>query len=143
MQDLSGFATLIARSLLMRIELEAALDVVAKPRPQRYHLLPLIGHGAPFAFGKRGLRVRSGDQDCSDSPHAAGVIATATHELTRAILRGPADDAEVARLKGYGWDPMAGRRIAEQRAKQEREQVTRFDDPPLIAAIELALDRHL
>jgi hypothetical protein len=59
------------------------------------------------------------------------LISLATLELNRASLRGPADDHEIARLKRYGWDPTATRRIAEQRARQEREQAARFDNPPV------------
>jgi hypothetical protein len=141
MEELSGFATLIARSILMRIELEAVLDVVAKPRPQRYSRVPLVGHGVAFASGKQGqFRFRSGDQDVTEQvrqAHPGGVedfdqlIAQAADDLNRATLRGPTD-AEVPRLKSYGWDPTVARTIAEERAKQEREQAARFDNPPPI-----------
>lgn len=67
MEELSGFASLIDRSLLMRLELEAVIDAFATPGRTRSASVPLIGYGAAFAFGKSGeFRVRMGDRDVTD-----------------------------------------------------------------------------
>lgn len=141
MEELSGFASLVARDVLIRLELEAVLTAIATPRPERCASVPLIGYGAAFAFGKTGqFRVRIAGRDITDEVRNAylggavqfdRLIAVATDELNRASLRGPMDDGEIARLKQYGWDPTVARRIAQQRATQEREQAARFDNPPV------------
>jgi hypothetical protein len=141
MEELSGFATLISRSVLMRLELEAVLDAAAGPRPTPFTPIPLVGRGAPFALGIQGqFRIRSDEGDVTEEvrrAHPGGVeefdrvIAQATFDLDRASLRGPTD-AELPALRSYGWDPTVARRIANERAQGEREQATRFDAPPPI-----------
>ncbi len=139
MEELSGFATLIARDIVMRLELEAVLDVVAGPRPQSYAPIPLVGHGAPFAYGKTGrFRFRDGDRDVTDEVRALGpeafdqAFAKAENDLDRAILRGPADDGEERRLRTSGWNPEVAETIGEERAQEKKEQAARFDDKTLL-----------
>lgn len=46
-------------------------------------------------------------------------------QLTRAVLRGPTRE-DVADMRARGWDPTVARRIAEDRAKSERELMQRL-----------------
>jgi hypothetical protein len=140
MEELSGFATLLSRAVIMRVEIEALLDAVARPRPEPYSQVLLIGYGSGPAFGVRGgLRIRSeaGD-DVTEQvrlDHPGGVeefdrrIAEAELRLERAVLRGPTDE-EVPELKANGWDPTIARRSAEERAQEERAQAARLDASP-------------
>ena len=72
----------------------------------------------------------------------------AERQLDRTVLRGPTDE-EAPALRASGWDPTAARRIATERAKQEREQAERLAGEPrwrrgrlrdVVAARYLALD---
>lgn len=140
MEELSGFASLVCRAVVMRLELEAAIDAVAHPRPQRYAQVPVLGQGALQAFGKRGgLRIRSqAGEDVTEAarlewPHGPEDFdrwqADAELQLDRSVLRGPTD-AEAPTLRANGWDPTTARRTAEQRAAQEREQAARLTAEP-------------
>jgi hypothetical protein len=140
MEELSRFATLLSRTVVIRVEIEALLDAVARPRPDPYVQVPLVAFGSGPAFGVRGgLRIRStaGDDVTEEVrlDHRDGVeefdrrLAEAELRLERAVLRGPTD-AEVPALKARGWDPTSARRFAERRAKEEREQAARLDAEP-------------
>jgi hypothetical protein len=57
-EELSGFATLLDRVVVMALEVRAALDALIGDVPSEP--LPLIGRGVGYAFGVRGgLRVRN------------------------------------------------------------------------------------
>jgi hypothetical protein len=65
------------------------------------------------------------------------------------VLEGPASDEVAESLRQDGWNPRAGHEVAERRAQQERQQVTRFNaDPPyrrhrardVVAAREVAIE---
>lgn len=138
MEELSDFWTLISRTVVMRLEIEAVLDDLGKPRPHPYLPLPLLGFGVGPALGvKGGLRLRdraSGDdvtqtarQQSPDGPEEFDRrLAEAERKFERAVLQGPGDE-DVPTLKLDGWDPLAARRVAEERADQEREQAVRLD----------------
>ena len=51
-------------------------------------------------------------------------------EFDRALLRGPRDDEEEARLRALGWDPRGARRMAEDNAAGERAQAQRLAADP-------------
>jgi hypothetical protein len=141
MEELSGFATLVDRVTLMRLELEAALDdMTSRPGPD-YGPIPVVGQGVLQAFGKvGGLLVRNAEgEDVSDEvrrtwPKGPEEFdrwrADAERQLDQASLRGPRDDAEADSLRADGWDPTAARREAESRAAGEREQSGRLDADP-------------
>lgn len=125
----------------MRLEIEASIDALAAPRPQAYADVPVVGHGAMYAFGRDGrLRIRS-SVDGSDrtarvrAVHPGGplafdkVISDAQLMFERAVLRGPSDD-EVAKLRSLGWNPESTRRIMDRRAEQEQEQAERLAAEP-------------
>jgi hypothetical protein len=70
MEELSGFASLVSRTIVMRLEVEAAVDAVACPRPETYAAIPVLGQGVLQAFGRRGgLRIR--DRSGEDITEAA------------------------------------------------------------------------
>jgi hypothetical protein len=140
MEELSDFTTLLCRSVVIRLEIEAALEDLGHPVPTRYLPVPLLGHGLGHAFGMRGgLRIRSAEdddvtekvrQEFPGGPEAFDErLSAAERQMERALLRGPTD-ADVPALKDDGWDPMAARKVAENRAAQERDQVARLDADP-------------
>jgi hypothetical protein len=47
-------------------------------------------------------------------------------EVTRAILRGPKGEDEIAEMRARGWDPTVARRIAEDRAQSEHKLAQRL-----------------
>lgn len=138
MEELTGFQTLLSRAVLIRLEIEAALDELIKPRPEQiYSPLTLIGDGVFHAFGRRGgLRIWSAEgEDVTekarlewrDGPEAFDRWqAEGELRLERSVLRGPTDE-EAPELRAHGWRPETARRIAEERAAEEQAQATRFD----------------
>ncbi len=136
MEEFSDFASLVSRTLVMRLELEAALDAFAKPRPQAYAPVPVLCQGVLQAFGKRGglrIRNREGDDvtqavrlDWPAGPEAFDKWRVdAARQLDRSVLRGPTD-AEAPDLRAEGWDPTVARKIADERAGGERAQAARL-----------------
>jgi hypothetical protein len=140
MEELSGFTTIISRDVLMRLELEAVLDAAAGPGPQRYTDIPLVAHGMPHAYGKRGgFRVSNGRRDVTEEVRKEvgpekfdRRVAQAEEDLNRGILRGPSDDAEEKALRAQGWNPEIAFAIGDDRAQSEREQARRLDDKTLV-----------
>jgi hypothetical protein len=97
--------------------------------------------GVMRAFGVDGrLRIkrRSTGEDVTSefrASYAEGAdafdafVANAALRLNRAVLDGPSESEEQG-LRQLGWNPMAAFQIAERRAKEELEQVKRFDLDP-------------
>jgi hypothetical protein len=140
MEELSGFATLVSPSVVSGFELEEALDAVTGVRPQTRALVPLLGRGVGYAFGRPGgLTVRStdGTQTMEDlragwdgGPEAFDCwLENLQLESERRHLAGPSD-ADVPELVQRGWDPLAAERVAERRARQERELAAQLDADP-------------
>lgn len=140
MEELSGFSTLLCRSLVMRLELEAVLDEWIGQRPEPYADLPLVGFGFGRAFGIKGeLRIRDDHGDSTDHlratwPDGPDAFDTWLLELRRLgermMLVGPESSEQVQALEAGGWNPMIGRIEQERRASQEREQAARLDADP-------------
>jgi hypothetical protein len=139
MEELSGFATLLDRTIVMRLEIEAALDRI-RPRPQPYAQVRLVGHGVGHAFGMvGGLRFRNRDGDdvtddvrseWKDGSEAFDKLMTdAECRLDRSSLRGPSQEEE-PELRAVGWDPTVARRMAQRRAAGERELAGRLEAEP-------------
>lgn len=139
MMELSGFRTVLCRSLVMKLELEAVLDAQLGRRAVPYAPLEAIGTGFGHAFGikgqlqihdRLGAPAESNRQNC---PGGTGVHDQLLAELQYMgewmVLRGPAD-GDLDELARFGFDPAAARRSQEQRAQQEREQAKRFDRDP-------------
>ncbi|MEV7061164.1 hypothetical protein AB0N95_37710 [Streptomyces microflavus] len=139
MEKISGFTTLLSRTHIMRLEVEAALDRALDITSPHLADIDLLGHGIGHAMGMRGgLSIRSASGDVTDEARAASpdgpvafdlMLANAREQLERSMLRGPTD-AEVPDLKANGWDPTAARRSAENRAESERQLAKRLDDHP-------------
>jgi hypothetical protein len=139
MEEVSGFTTLLSRTHIMRLEVEAALDRAFDTDSPHLADIDLLGHGVGHALGKRGgLHIRSASGDATDEARAAFpdgpaafdlMMANAREHLERSVLRGPTD-AEVPDLKANGWDPTVARKIAENRAESERQLAERLDNDP-------------
>ena len=139
MMELSQFRTLLCRSLVMRLELEAVLDARVGRRAIPYVTLDLIGTGFGHAFGVNGqLQIRDALGSAPEAIRRDWPGGAEEHDrwLAKAqdmgewmMLRGPQDE-DLEDLAANGFDPAAARRGQEIRAQQEREQAERFDEDP-------------
>lgn len=139
MVQLSEFRTLLCRSFVMRMELEAVLDVLVGRRDAPLAVLNVIGTGFGHAFGVSGqlqIRDQSGAppetirQQWPGGPQVHDDLLAELQYLGEwMVLRGP-DDEDLAELRATGFDPVAARRGQEIRAQQEREQALRFEAEP-------------
>ncbi len=139
MEELSGFATLASRPLVMRLEIEAVLEqdlgVPASPTP----VVDLVGWGVKHSVGAEGdVRiVDASGTDLTDLVRAEvgaaafdRLLAEARLALERGILAGPRDDADVAKLRANGWQPDAAVKVAQERADRETELVGILNEDP-------------
>lgn len=139
MEEFSDFTTLLCRSVVMRFELEAALDAATQTQTKRYAPLPLLGRGFGHAFGMNSqLNIRHIDGVPADvirrrwpgGPQAYdAALVTMQLFAERHMLAGPEDD-DLDALAANGFVPYAARLGQEKRAQQEREQAARFDESP-------------
>jgi hypothetical protein len=133
MEELTGFATLVSRVVVMELELAAMLDRFTES-PSPFPAIALIGRGVRHAFGlQSGLKIvgPSGDETDRVRDRMGGkafddFVARATLGLERSLLRGPTDE-EMEDLRRQGWNPEAAMEVAGIRAGQEQEQRLRFD----------------
>jgi hypothetical protein len=132
MEELSGFATLVSRSVVMVAEVRAVLDAVVG-REASTDTVDLLGFGWGPAFGKRGgLRMRDADgRDVTHQLSAAltAALAKADLQLERAFLAGPPDE-ELPALLEQGYDALAAIKVAQQRAQREEELRVKLDADP-------------
>ena len=128
-EELTGFATLVSRVVVMELELMAMLDRFAKT-PSLLPITPLIGRGVRHAFGlQSGLKIigPSGDETDRVREHIGAkvfddFVAQGNLDMERYVLRGPTDSNEVESKVARGWNPEAVMQVAERRAAQERDQ---------------------
>ena len=127
MVEISQFATLLCRSLIMRLELEALLDASIGARPTPYAPLRLLGEGVGHAFGVRGqLELREDSQ----GPAKVDTLRDELQYMAEwMILRGPRDE-DLPHLAEHGFDPTVSRRSQTERVAQELEQRDRLDEDP-------------
>jgi hypothetical protein len=133
MEELTDFAALVSRVVVVELELTAMLDRFAK-EPSPFPMIPLIGRGVRHTAGlQSGLRIMGPSVDETDRLRERmgakafdDLAAEANLLLERSILRGPTDN-EVANLRALGWNPEAVNQVAENRAAQERSQTLRLD----------------
>lgn len=134
MEELSDFATLASRAVIMRLELATALDnlVGSAPSPDQ---VPLLGRGVRHSVGVAdGIHIVGPTGDASEEVRSQlgeaqfeQMMATMALVFEREVLAGPQDAAMEADLRARGWQPDAAVTIAEQRAQEERNQVGVID----------------
>ena len=133
MEELTDFAALVSRVIVMELEVAAMLDRFAR-EPSPLPMIPLIGRGVRHTAGvQSGLRIMgpSGDEtdrvrDRMGAKVLDDLVAEANLLLERSVLRGPTDE-EVQNLRALGWNPEAVTQVAERRAAEERAQTLRLD----------------
>jgi hypothetical protein len=133
MEELTGFASLMDRVVVMKLELDAMLDPFANS-PSPLVRTPLLGRGVRHCFGQpSGVRIMGPNGDAIEEVRARigakffdDLVAEAELRLERSMLRGPADD-EVEDLRALGWKPESAIQVAEKRAAQERELTPMLD----------------
>jgi len=139
MEELSGFATLASRSVVMRLELEESLNQITGPPSINGPTVPLLGWGVHHSVGfKANMGVFDSSDNASDEvrvllggARADELLTKARWEVERAMLRGPATQDEETRLRAVGWLPDAAVRTAQKRAEQEAHQVGVLDQDPI------------
>jgi hypothetical protein len=126
MEELTGFASLLSRTVVLEYELEAALDrlvLAGSPLPR----LRLVDQGVRHALGlESGVRIVGPEGDVIQrfrtllgTRTVDAFLAAAELRLDRSVLRGPTD-ADLPRLEQRGWKPSRVEEIAIRRAEQER-----------------------
>jgi hypothetical protein len=128
MEELTDFATLISRVVVMDCEISAMLDPVAK-YPNPLGNVPLVGRGVRHAFGlNSGIAIMdtSGDatarvRESMGSQNFDHFMAEMVVKMERSVLRGPSDSAEAEDIRALGWNPEVPATVAENRAAQERD----------------------
>ena len=135
MEELSGFITLICRSVVMRLELETALDNRFGRFAPELGPVDLVGFGVHHAVGI--VPSISFGSDPDDSTHELErqrnlrLLERLPQDwrlgLERSVLAGPQDDQTEARLRAEGWRPDAALETARNRAQEEAEQAARLD----------------
>jgi hypothetical protein len=133
MEELTSFASLVSRVVVMELELTAMLDRFAR-EPSALPTIPLLGRGVRHSFGRQsGLKIMGPSGDATDQVRERmgaeafdDLAAQAALLLDRSVLQGPADN-EVEDLRALGWKPEAAIQVAKRRAAEEREQTRRLD----------------
>ncbi len=140
MEELSDFACLMNRTILIRLELDAAIHSVLRDKQWTYASVPRISRGGMQAMGMQGdLCVRGQDgSDVTDKvratwPDGPDAFDQWRHDsedqLSRSFLRGPSDEEE-PELREEGWNPEKGTEAGHRRAEQEKEQAARLAAEP-------------
>jgi hypothetical protein len=136
MEELTGFASLMDRVVVMSLELDAMLDPFAR-QPSPWPRIPLLGKGVRHCFGRAsGVRIMGPNGDATEEVRARvgaekfdHLVTQAELGLERSVLRGPADD-EVENLRARGYKPETTIQSGEKRAAQERELTAILDADP-------------
>jgi hypothetical protein len=140
MEELSDFACLMDRTVVIRLELQEAFCRLLGEGARIYSPLPLLGNGGMQAFGMHGgLRIRDQvGQDVTDDARARwpeGPEAfdnwqrDAERQLNRSLLSGPSEDEE-QELREEGWSPEKAMEVGHKRAQQENDQATLLSEEP-------------
>jgi hypothetical protein len=134
MEEISGFRSITSMLTIAELECDAALAEI-EGSVSSLPPVELLGHGVLHAFGRRGgLRIKTGDQDITPTARLTwpggpaffdAFSRAAATLLSRTALQGP-DDAAIPEMVGMGWDPRAAKRVAEDRAQQQREMSERL-----------------
>jgi hypothetical protein len=139
-EKVSGYRVVTSRSVVSSHEIEALLDRIVGPSPQPINTMDYLDWGVARAFGMMGgFRVKDssgGDITAQvrashpEGPRAFDLaLAKADLDLNRKVIEGPTADEE-PELRKLGWNPMGAFDVVERRAKQEIDQVRRFNQDP-------------
>jgi len=144
MEELSGFTTLAGRPMLMRWEIEAALNAMGYPprstSPSGTSESRLLGFGVGWAFGHQIVprMVRPDGTDATDVARLAYRRGPEAFDrfwskipsyVERSLLRGPKDE-ELPSLRAHGYRPENVDEVADQRAQRERDLLVQLDQEP-------------
>lgn len=134
MEELTDFATLVSRVVVMELEMATALDRMTKSSAPAVPV-SLLGRGVRHAFGiQSGLRFMgpAGDDQTARFREQIGIAAfdalvtKANLMLERGVLSGP-EDADVEQLRSLGWSPEHIEAGAKRRAEEEQAQSRRLE----------------
>lgn len=140
-EALSGYYVVTSRPTIANHEVECMLDQFVGRSRRPINTMNYLDWGVARAFGQvGGFRIRSDTgEDITDEVRTSWqqgseafdlLLASAELMLQRQTLDGPASPQEEQSLRQYGWEPNGAMRISENRARQELEQVARFDSDP-------------
>lgn len=132
MEELSGFRTIACHSLIVTMELDAAVSTqlgVPSQAPQDHAYL---GSGVGYTLGQvltpTFVNLPGDERICQvEALYGDQVKRGLMRYFERFALRGPADEAEAAELRLTGWDPHAAWNSSVERATEERAQAGIFD----------------
>lgn len=136
-EELTDFATLVSRVVVMELEFSALLDPVAK-LPNPLSKAALVGRGIRHAFGLRSgfsiMGISGNETETFRQRYGAqsfdAFMSDAMLRMERSILGGPADADEENALRTFGYRPERSAAVAESRAEQEREFKKILDADP-------------
>jgi len=161
-EPMSRFMVVMSRSMISAHEIEAMLDRIVGPSPNPIIPMDYLDWGVARALGVVGgfkVKSSSSGEDVTaearsehpDGPAAFdAILSNAVLELNRKVITGPTP-AEEPEMRKRGWNPSSNYEIAERRAAQEIDQVSRFDQYPawrqglirdVVAAREVEIEIH-
>jgi hypothetical protein len=128
MEELTGYATLVSRVVVMELEFDASIEPM-KPTAGVLPAIEFVGFGFCHAFGLRsdGFRIKDRETHADvtgsfreeyGAQRFDSYMATARHSLERSALCGPTD-AEVGSLRAHGWNPSGLLDAVKRRAELE------------------------
>jgi hypothetical protein len=124
MLGLSRCHTLIGRAQLLRIEREAAIDVVTElSRAYKPAATPYVGAGVMHTLGRKGAMKLENAPDQMSDGQVKAFEGMAQFMFERMALCGPQNDVEERQLRQNGWDPKAAAKVATERAEDEEKLV--------------------
>jgi hypothetical protein len=137
MEELSDFQYLLGRPIIIRLEVEAALDDVTGTELAVGEGIPLIGDSVLWAFGMRGgLTIQDDAQEAEQrlrdrlgNEFFDQMVAGFNRDAERMLLTGP-DEQDKAELRKHGYAPERPYHHQEKRAQQERGQAAILDANP-------------
>lgn len=128
MEELTDFASVVDRVVVMTLELDAMLDQFSR-EPSTLYKVSLLGRGVRHSFGRSsGMRIVGPRGDATDEVRRRmgaeafdDFVAKAELDLSRSVLQGPHDEEELEELRALGWKPESAIQVAENRAEHERK----------------------
>ncbi|RKE07947.1 hypothetical protein C8E86_2787 [Catellatospora citrea] len=138
MEELTSFTIMLSRPSVTRLELQAAIEGIVGPGPERYAPLDLLSTRLAHGFGKRGnLLIKDSEgNDVTMNLRAEmgaekfdAMMAAMERDANRMLLRGPQDD-ELDDLRLRGYKPEAHRQVTQNRLDQELELVAILNREP-------------